>query len=141
LALKQLWDVLKELGFKLSRKSAQETTIRAYQLKHKEYPLLNPRFWPTAAWLDETWDKECLDFTVLSKGDGAVLDRQLGTFPSTQECAFLAHPFEVTNGYYSHGHFILPVAFVGKAASREIDFIALKQPLARMLDFLKGCQS
>jgi hypothetical protein len=141
LALKQLWDVLKELGFQLSRKSTQETTLRAYPLRHKQYPLLNPRFWPTAAWLDEAWDKECLDFTVLSKGDGAVLDRQLGTFRSTQECAFLANPFEATNGYYSHGHFILPVAFVGKGASREIDFIALKQPLARMLDFLKGCKS
>ena len=141
LALKQLWDVLKELGFKLSRKSVQEATLRVYPLKHGQYPLLNPGFWPTAAWLDETWDKECLSFAVLSKGDGAALDRHLGTFRSMKECAFLADPFEATNGYYYHGYFILPLAFVGKAASREIDFIALKQPLARMLDFLKGCKS
>jgi hypothetical protein len=141
LALEQLWHLLKELGFKLSRKSVQETTIRAYPLKHKQYPLLNPRFCPTAAWLDEAWDKECLDFTVLSKGDGAVLDRQLGTFRSTRECAFIADPFEATDGYYYHGDFIFPLAFTGKAASSEIDFLALKQPLARMLDFLKGCKS
>ena len=141
LALRQLWDLLKELGFRLSRKSARETTIRAYPSRHKQYPLLNPRFMPTAAWLDEAWDRECLDFTVLSKGDGTVLDRQLRTFRSMKECAFIANPFETINGYYYHGHFIFPLEFAGKAASREIDFIALKQPLARMLDFLKGCKS
>jgi len=94
LALRQLWDLLEELDFKLSRKSDRETTIRAYPSKHKQYPLLNPRFRPTGAWLDEAWDRECLDFTVLSKGDGAILDRQLGKFRSTQESAFIADPFE-----------------------------------------------
>ena len=141
LALRQLWDLLKELGFRLSRKSAREATIRAYPARHKQYPLLNPRFMPTAAWLDEAWDRECLDFTVVSKGDGTILDRQLRTFRSTKECAFIANPFETINGYYYHGHFIFPLEFAGKAASREFDFIALKQPLARMLDFLKGCKS
>jgi hypothetical protein len=139
-ALRQLWDALNELGFKLSRKPDHERTIRAYPLKHKQYPLLNPRFSPTAAWLDDAWDKECLDFTVLSKGDGAILDRQLRAFCSTKDCAYIAQPFEPRNGYYNyHGHFLFPVAFKGKAPN-EIDFLALRQPLTRMLDFLKHCK-
>lgn len=96
---------------------------------------------PTVAWLDDAWDRECLVFTVLSKGDSAILDRQLSKFRPTKESAFSADPFKATNGYYYHGHFIFPLEFAGKAASREIDFIVLKQPLARMLDFLKGCKS
>ena len=70
LALNQLWTFLAGLGFKLARKAAQETTIRVYAKKQRQYPLLNPRFLPTAAWLDETWDKECIDFTVISKVTG-----------------------------------------------------------------------
>lgn len=138
LALRQLWDLLKELGFKLSKKHARETTLRAYPLKYNQYPLLNPRFSPTAAWLDEAWNRECLDFTVISKGDGSILDRQLGEFPSTKECAFIADPFEATNEYYYHGHFLLPIGFAGKGSGTEIDLIALKQPLAKVLEFLKG---
>jgi len=138
LPLRQLWSLLQKLGFKLSKKYAQEMTIRAYPLRHGQYPLLNPRFEPTAAWLDEDWDKDCLDFTVLSKGDGGMLDRQLSTFRSTKDCAFIAHPFESTYGYYYHGHFLFPVAFTGNPS--EIDFVALEQPLVRMLDFLKSCK-
>ena len=63
------------------------------------------------------------------QGNGALLDRCLRTFRSTKACAFIADPFEASNGYHYHGHFIFPLEFVGKAASREIDFIALKQPL------------
>lgn len=141
LALSQLWELLQELGFKLAKTSARETTIRAYPSKHQQYPLLNPRFCPTAAELDEAWDRECLDFTVISKGNGALLDRRLGKFRSMKACAFIVDPFEASNGYYYHGHFIFPLEFVGKAASREIDFTALRQPLARMLDFLKSCET
>jgi hypothetical protein len=135
LALNQLWDLLKEIGFKVSKKSAQETTIRAYPIKHKQYPLLNPRFEPTAAWLDADWDRECLDFTVLSKGENAIIDRQLGKFRSTKDCAFIARPFQTIDGYYYHGHFLLTTAFIGNPS--EIDFIGLKHLLTKMLNFLK----
>lgn len=141
LALRQLWDQLEILDFKLSKKPDRETTIRAYPSKYRQYPLLNPRFSPTAAWLAEAWNRECLDFTVLSKGDGIPLDGQLGKFRSTKDCTFIANPFESTNGYYYHGHFIFPLAFAGRAPGWEIDFTALKQPLAGMLAFLKGCKS
>ena len=134
LALKQLWGLLQELDFKLVKKANHETTIRAYPVKQKQYPLLNPRFNPTAAWLDAAWDKECLDFTVLSKGDD-LLDRKLAHFNSTKECTYIASPFTSGDGYYYHGHFLFPLIFSGNPV--KINFQVLKEPLVRMLNFLR----
>ena len=143
LALRQLWDLLQALGFKLAKKSARETTIRAYPSKHKQYPLLNPRFWPTAAGLEEAWDRECC-FRLHRDFQGRW--RSLRPVPQ-------AHSARRKHVHLLRIHLKLPTGititvisffqleFVGKAASREIDFIALKQPLARMRDFLKGCKS
>jgi len=134
LALRQLWVMLAELSFKLSKKADRETTIRAYPFKHGQYPLLNPRFEPTAAWLDEAWDKPCLDLAVCSKGARASLDRELSKFHSSNDCVFIAEPCTASRGYYQHGHFLIALNFVGK----ELDFIALKQPLAKLLNFLQA---
>jgi hypothetical protein len=138
LAFTQLWDVLKQLGFKLSKKPEREGTLRAYPVKHRQYPLLNPRFIPTAAGLDPAWDKECLDLTVVSKGDRTILDRQLAQFDSTKECAFFSDTFYGNGGYNYHGNFILPLRFRGSAINSEIDFRALEQPLRKVLHFCAG---
>ena len=75
LALRQLWDVLDHLGFRLATKTARETTLRAYPTKFRQYPLLNPRFEADAGDLDAKFDTECLNVTTLSKGDNEALDR------------------------------------------------------------------
>ncbi len=41
LALRQLWDVFDHLGFKVVKKSANETTLRVYPERMHRYPLLN----------------------------------------------------------------------------------------------------
>jgi hypothetical protein len=134
-ALEQLWEVLYGRGFKLSRKHAKETTLRAYPVKYGQYPLLNPRFVGSASGLDPHWDRECLDVAVLSKGD-AGLGRKLAIFPSTRGCAFLADPYGLSDGYYYHGSFLLPVEFVGSGDDTRIDFDLLERPLNRIRTFL-----
>jgi hypothetical protein len=138
LALTQLRNLLIEVGFKVTKKSHKETTLRVYPVKYLQYPLLNPRFEATSAWLDEDWDRECLDFTVVSLRGGSSLDRQLGKFHSTKTCAFIVTSYEATNGYHYHGHFVFPLGFIGRAPNWEIDFGALKEPLMRLFHFLKG---
>ncbi|MGD8780036.1 MAG: hypothetical protein PVH88_13860 [Ignavibacteria bacterium] len=131
LALGQLWNLLNEIGFKLIKKSSTETTIRVYPIKHRQYPLLNPRFEPTAAWLDEALDKEYINFTVLSRGNNSGLDKKLMKFKSKKDCTYIANPFKSRDGYNYHGHFLLPLLFKNDA----IDFDSIKQPLVRMFNF------
>ena len=134
LALRQLWDVMHELGFMLTKKISKETTIRAYPLKHQSYPLLNPRFIPTAIELNEELDREYLKIIVFSKGDPNDLDNQLDRFQSTKNCMYL--PSYVTSSEYTlHGNFLIPLAFKGKGKITEIDFDVLRQPLLKILNF------
>lgn len=137
LAFKQLWDLLDATGFQCVKKIHKEDTIRAYPVKIPQYPLLNPRFYSSGIWFGDEWDKECLIFTVLSKGDNPGFDRQFSKFRSSKDCTFIGNP-DAWTGYYYHGHFILPLSFKGRA-SNEIDFAALAPALRRMLKFLKGC--
>lgn len=137
LALGQLWDVMNEIGFKVVRKHGNETTLRAYPVKIVQYPLLNPRFYPTANWIDPSFDKECLIFTVLSMEKNVRLDKQLRNFHSTKQCKFIPDPHKSEDGYYYHGHFVLPTPFKGKRTNFEIDFETLKKPLSKILVFLK----
>ena len=131
LALLQLWNLLNDIGFKLIKKHVNETTLRVYPIKHRQYPLLNPRFEPTAAWLDDGWDKECINFTVLSRGNNSGLDKKLMKFESKKDCTYIANPFESRDGYNYHGHFLLPLLF----KNNEIDFENIKQQLLRMYKF------
>jgi hypothetical protein len=135
LTLQSLWELLSELGFALSPKPAREMTIRAYAVRRLQYPLLNPFFVATAATLDPAWDKECLAFRVLSKGDRALLDSQLRAFESDGECSFFPNGFE-RGGYSDHGYFVIPLHFIGDDIASEIDFRALAKPLKRMRQFL-----
>ncbi len=144
LALRQLWDVLKELGYKLAKKSAHETTLRVYPTSYGDYPLLNPRFRATEADLDEAWDRECLEVTVLSKGDCIGLSRYLKKFCPTQDCVFLGPessdtflgPESSDTSYTRHGWFVMPLRFVGRGTNVEIDFTRLTDSLQRVRIFL-----
>lgn len=138
MALRQLRELLHDVGFKVPRKAERETTLRAYPTTDRVYPLLNPRFMSSATWLDEALDKDCLDMVVLSKGDGSCLDRHLATFRDSQDCAYVPTKFEHTNGYWYHGHFILPICFLGSRASHQLDLEALRKPLSRLLRFLRA---
>jgi hypothetical protein len=136
-ALEDLRVVLDHLGFKVNKKAAREATLRVYLTKRGRYPLLNPRFEPTAAELDANLDTECLDFTVLSKGDDGSLDRHLLSFPSSDQCTFV-RVATASGRYYCHGHFIIPVRFSGATGSEEIDFVNLGAPLGSILSHLRA---
>lgn len=139
LALEQLREVMQEIGFIALKRRRHESTIRAYPVKYGQYPLLNPRYEPSVAWLDENWDKECLVFWVWSKRP--VLNRKLKTFHSTNQCSFFPDQYENYEGYYLHGYFVLPLQFEGKGTIKGINFKALRHPLMKMLEFLKGCRA
>jgi len=134
LALQQLWEQLRALGFTLDRKRNQESTLRIYATPTRQYPLLNPRFEATAGWLKADLDFECLIITALSRANGAISHR-LANFPSQHDCEFVPNPFQ-NIGYTYHGHFVLPVKFAAHGASGSIDFHALQKPLTKLLAFL-----
>jgi hypothetical protein len=135
LALRQLWEQLQRMGFTLDRKRPQESTLRVYASRQTRYPLLNPRFEPTARALKEDLDFECLVFTVLSRSDGSLISRHLARFASQRDCVFVPDGFQ-QDDYIYHGHFVLPIGFIPQGATSSIDFCALQKPLTRILAFL-----
>jgi hypothetical protein len=140
LALHQLWDVMHDLGFKLTRKIGREHTIRAYPVKHLQYPLLNPRFIPTAIAFGEYLDRELLKIDVYSKGAAQPLDRKLDRFVSDVNCEYVSLTVNDTadDGFNFHGMFLMPLLFKGKGKTMEIDFSSLRPQLKRVLDFCKS---
>ena len=143
-ALLQLWDVMHDLGFKLTKKIAREHTIRAYPVKHLQYPLLNPRFTPTAIGLGEQYDREYLEINVYSKGAAQPLDERIQKFESDARCEYVQFFIDdamnndgenITDGFNYHGVFLIPLYFKGKGKNIDIDFSALRPQLKRVLDF------
>lgn len=137
-ALEQLRGHLVAIGFTVNKKARSERTLRVYSTRSREYPLLNPYFRSTAVQLGEIYDVECLFVRVLSRANDGSLDRQLGTFVSTQACSFHAFSPRATDKLHSRGAFILPIRFLGKPDKQEIDFAALRAPLAQIFAFLEG---
>lgn len=135
-ALEQLRDHLVAIGFTVNKKHAGEATLRVYPAWPIRYPLLNPRFWPTAVKLDKMLDTESLVMEVLSRSNDAGIERQLATFTSTRACAFSAQPFISPKYYRNYGAFILPLRFMGEPGKQEIDFAALKVPLTEIRNLL-----
>ena len=134
-ALQHLRDVLDHLGFTVRKKPPQEATLRVYPNGFNNYPLLNPRFEPTATSHGNAGDKCVLVFTVLSKGD-ELLDQHLRRFASIPECEFL--PDGSQHGrYFYHGDFLLPVSFTGTHGD-EVDFGALGESLKKMRQHLQS---
>ena len=125
MALQGLWHLLKDVGFRVAKLPQHETTIRAYPVKYRQYPLLNPRFAPTASWLDKAWDTECLEGAVISQGRHETFDQQLRRFDATPDCVFLPDDFATKQGLRYHG-IILPLHFTGAGATSDIDFTALR---------------
>jgi len=139
-ALQGLWRLLKDVGFRVAKLPQHETTIRAYPVKYRQYPLLNPRFSATASWLDKAWDTECLDVAVISQGRHETLDQELRRFDATTDCVFLPDDFTTKQGLRYHGYFILPLRFTGAGATSDIDFTTLKRPLSRILQFFTALE-
>ena len=144
-ALLQLWRVMYDLGFNLTKKIAREHTIRAYPVKYLQYPLLNPRFIPTAIGLGEKFDREYLEVVVYSKGPAQQLDKALRMFVSDMQCEYVSMINNAANeddvdGYNCHGFFLMPLYFKGKGKSTAIDFPSLRPQLKRVLDFCKNLQ-
>lgn len=140
MALQGLWRLLKDVGFRVAKLPQHETTIRAYPVKYRQYPLLNPRFSATASWLDKAWDTECLDVAVISQGRHETLDQELRRFDATTDCVFLPDDFTTKQGLRYHGYFILPLRFTGAGATSDIDFTTLKRPLSRILQFFTALE-
>lgn len=132
LALSQLSQELRTVGFTVVSKPVHERTLRVYPSHHGEYPLLNPWFAATATWLDSKHDFECLIFAVLSRGKAPHLDRGLAHFPSRGDCFYISDRFEHANGYTYHGYFVLRVTFISERGTSYIDFRSLANPLKRI---------
>ena len=109
LALEELAEALKDIGFIVRKKPRREYTLRVY-IRKNQYPLLNPRFRETAVEVNPQWDKECLEVTVVSKGKDASLDPLLSSFQNTVSCEFVPSS-GVAQGYRYHGHFFMPLSF------------------------------
>ena len=136
LVLTQLAGVLRKVGFAVTTKRRRETTLRVYPRRHREYPLLNPRFVATATWWDPALDIDSLVFTVFSRSKSSTLDTQLAQFPSTRDCQFVADSFQHVSGYRCHGYFILPVRFSGRGQTSHVDFTKLASSLGKIHAFL-----
>jgi hypothetical protein len=139
LALQRLEKVLREIGFIVVKKPADEQTLRVYPVKLYQAPLLNPNFWRTPV-IDDPDDHECLGIAVWSKGDRRALHKYLTKFDdfypnNHDETKLKSNPAKNLH----HGYFIIPVTFTGKGEASEINFKALRGPLRNLLDFLQGC--
>jgi hypothetical protein len=135
LALRQLWDVFDHLGFKVVKKSANETTLRVYPERMHQYPLLNPRFEAHAEDWGTDFDGDCLVITALAKEPDPVLNEHLKTF-NHDEGTFIFDG-ESAGGYYIVGCFIIPVHFTETVESAAIDFVRLGGALAAILRHLR----
>lgn len=138
LALEQLRDLLLDIGFKVHKKTAGQATLRVYPAWPARYPLLNPRFSPTAVALAESSETECLMVGVLSRVDDPGIESRLAAFTPTPACLFTTHPFVAARYYRLYGSFILPLRFLGERDNQEIDFASLKVPLTQILEFLRS---
>jgi hypothetical protein len=136
LTLQQLGEFLDAIGFKVRKKSPRESTLRVY-VKDRKYPLLNPRFEPSAECFGVRGHKESLVFAVFSKGLGSRFDHALTAFPSTDQCTFSPDACDWPEGYRLHGHFLLPLSFSGEPGGQQVDLAALKDGLIQMRDFLQ----
>jgi hypothetical protein len=135
LALEQLWEVLRKVGFKLSRKRADEKTLRVYPVRFQGYPLLNPGFGSPGDAVAGEVDGEFLMIAALSKGDERLV-HQIGLFTSSAACRFIPDG-RMGPTYFYHGWFAIPLTFAGKRGSYQIDFDAIKSPLEELLIFLR----
>jgi hypothetical protein len=137
IGLTQLAEHLIDIGFRVHKKAANESTLRVYHSPAK-LPLLNPRFAPTAHWLHPKLDCEALVITVLSRGNHG-LDKQLARFSSTPACRYIPASYIDGDGYHHHGNFALPVSFTPVGTSSRIDFDSLRPSLAIILEHLRAC--
>jgi hypothetical protein len=134
-ALEELAEVLKNIGFSVRKKSRREYTLRVYPRKG-QYPLLNPRFKPTAADVNPQCREECLEIAVWSKGEDASLDALLASFQCAA-CVFVPGS-EERPPYRYHGTFAIPVHFIGEAGKEQIAFAELSRPLVQIYEHLQG---
>ena len=134
LALRQLWDVVDHVGFKVVKKSATETTLRMYPARIHQYPLLNPRF-ESHAEDGADFQGECLVITALSKEADLVLNEHLKAFHHDEGRFIFDGGF--VSGYYVVGCFVIPVHFSEAGHSLAIDFVRLGGVLAAILRHLR----
>ena len=142
LALKLLASRLLAIGFAVRKKPDRETTLRVYPRKMLQYPLLNPRFFPTLTVNDDVNEFEHLDIAVLSRGDGVntctmpcarkTLHQYLEKFNDSRDDGVFLPYGGIVDDYYLHGDFILGVEF----KANTIDFKALDKPLRDLWQFL-----
>ena len=133
LALDQLADLLREIGFKVEC-HMDEATLRVYPTKRWQYPLLNPEFLEI--------DDGYIVIIVYSQGDDSkrgtmpyargTLQKHLETFTKTPTLFFVGDEKSYRN-YCQHGFFYLPLHFT---KDKEIDFEALRKPLRDLREFL-----
>jgi hypothetical protein len=133
-ALLHLWSIMDEIGFKLTKKIKREATIRAYPLKHQVYPLLNPRFIPSAISFSDDLDKEVLQIIVWSKGKIGNYNRILKKFKPSKDCLFFEALYPISYDYDYHGSFLIPLSFNGNGKYSEINFELLRKPLKNILN-------
>lgn len=134
-ALEELTELLLRVGFKVTKRLPTESTLRVYPEKHARYPLLNPRFFETAADLDPPIDRQSLVFHVYTKRESSIWVELLRSFPSSPRCVFIEDGKQ-GKIYFHHGWFILPLEFEGDPINEVVAFPKLEEPLTRMFLFL-----
>ncbi len=125
-ALEMLAEALRDIGFRVRKKSPIEHTLRVYPRKYGQYPLLNPRFMADAVHINPAWNKEGVVVSVLSKGQEASIDTLLSSFRS-ETCVFSADNAQGQYRYRYHGAFFIPLCFEGEKGNEVIDLAALSQ--------------
>ncbi len=133
-ALLQLWSEMNKIGYKLTKKIRREMTIRAYPVKHQVYPLLNPRFRPSAISFEDDLDKKFLEIVVFSKGSITNFNRKLKKFISSKDCLFFKALYPISEDYNYHGSFLIPLSFKGNGKYSEINFGLMRKPLKAILN-------
>jgi hypothetical protein len=135
LALNELKELLKEIGFKAWRKNS-EFTLRVNLEKSGKNPLLNPRIYSSGEWLDDNCTKECLIvhcYANINEKNEINLLNELNilelSFPNLKL-------YDVISDKYIYNIYI-PLQFIPEGTSYRIDWEYLKKVWEKIYTVMK----
>ena len=130
-ALAELRAALQEAGFYAEKERRTERTLRVYPERRGRYPLLNPMLVSPRQGSPVIVRGPSIVCPVFSDGDGSIT-RLLETMPSINACSLTIALRRKVGRYVRHGHFTIPLHFVGSPRSQLLDFAPLGPVLAKL---------